>query len=263
MDQPENPNPASLPSKYCDFHRCGHPHEPCYACRRGAAFAYCPMHTCKVCNGGPVLEAPPRNTCEAHPLCAQILGKVRRWPAWKCVDAPASAHIQAHQPLRFPTIKGNLCCELVAPPSVYCARHEEPHLAAEAAAAAAAAGKAKAQAKGQAKAAGPGAGIVGSEICSGATKKGAKCKSRGVVSLGGRPWCDAHKVHRWPAWNCSCPPYGVSHPGTSTSSVLHMAQVHRWPAWKCVAWVEGRSHPGTLTPPNLVRRPQGPVPPRP
>ena len=33
------------------------------------------------------------------PVVLELGGKVRLRPAWKCVNAPASAHIQAHQPL--------------------------------------------------------------------------------------------------------------------------------------------------------------------
>ena len=101
--------------------------------------------------GGPCRDAPPRNTCEAHPLCSQMLRS------------------------------GELCCGPAVPPHMYCAVHaaslyssggDETNKGSK--------GKDVAEQK-------PGQ-------CSGTkTRDKSRCKSTGIVILGGLLWCDAHR----------------------------------------------------------------------
>lgn len=51
-------------SKYCDEHRCRHPHSFCPDNILGADCRFCRKHSCRVCRGGPCIEDTPRNTCK-------------------------------------------------------------------------------------------------------------------------------------------------------------------------------------------------------
>ena len=109
------------------------------------------------CVGGPCRDAPPRNTCEAHPLCSQVL----------CT--------------------GELCCNPAAPPHMYCAAH---------AAILYTSGGDEMNKGGRGRKVGekekqplPG------QCCGIKTGKDkSRCKTKqGTVLLGGLSWCDAHR----------------------------------------------------------------------
>ena len=115
------------------------------------------------CLGGPCQDAPPRNTCEAHPLCSQMLRT------------------------------GEMCCDLAAPPSMYCAGHTVILYTASGGDERNKGGRGRDVAERPQQ---PGQ-------CSGMKtgKDKTRCKSKGTVLLGGLSWCDAHKDQYIPRSN--------------------------------------------------------------
>ena len=106
------------------------------------------------CVGGPCRDAPPRNTCEAHPLCSQMLRT------------------------------GELCCDPAAPPHMYCTVHTAKLYSSNA---------------DETNKAGRGREVAERQQipgqCTG-MKTGSdksRCKSPGIVLLGGLSWCNAHR----------------------------------------------------------------------